>query len=249
MAIQPKTPPKNAMVLAAGLGLRMRPITDKTPKPMIKVAGRTLLDHALDRLVAVGVQKAVVNTHHLGDQIIDHLKFRRDLEIVISDEADQLLETGGGGKKALSHFGDDPFYIANADILWLNSNTDALQRLADLWDADQMDALLLLHSTVEAYGYRGRGDFIVDPLGKLARRPEREISPYVYTGVEIIHPRAMKDTPDGPFSLNVVFDRLIEQERLYGIVHDGEWFDIGTPAGLNQVEIFMNQKFPGRRRR
>jgi len=249
MAIQPKTPPKNAMVLAAGLGLRMRPITDKTPKPMIKVAGRTLLDHALDRLVAVGVQKAVVNTHHLGDQIIDHLKFRRDLEIVISDEADQLLETGGGVKKALSHFGDDPFYIANADILWLNSNTDALQRLADLWDADQMDALLLLHSTVEAYGYRGRGDFIVDPLGKLARRPEREISPYVYTGVEIIHPRAMKDTPDGPFSLNVVFDRLIEQERLYGIVHDGEWFDIGTPAGLNQVEIFMNQKFPGRRRR
>lgn len=249
MAIQPKTSPKNAMVLGAGLGLRMRPITDKTPKPMIKVAGRTLLDHALDRLVAVGVQKAVVNTHHLGDQIIDHLKFRRDLEIVISDEADQLLETGGGVKKALAHFGDDPFYVANADILWLNSNTDALQRLADLWEDDKMDALLLLHSTVEAYGYRGRGDFIVDPLGKLARRPEREISPYVYTGVEILHPRAMKDTPDGPFSLNLVFDRLIEQERLYGIVHDGEWFDIGTPAGLNQAEIFMNQKFPGRRRR
>ena len=249
MEIQPKTPPKNAMVLGAGFGLRMRPITDKTPKPMIKVAGRTLLDHALDRLVAVGVQKAVVNTHHLGDQIVDHLKFRRDLEIVISDETDQLLETGGGVKKALAHFGDDPFYVANADILWLNSNTDALQRLADQWEDDKMDALLLLHSTVEAYGYRGRGDFTIDTLGQLARRPEREISPYVYTGVEILHPRAMKDTPDGPFSLNVLFDRLIESERLYGIVHDGEWFDIGTPAGLNQAEIFMNQKFPGRRRR
>jgi MurNAc alpha-1-phosphate uridylyltransferase len=249
MAPQPKKPPQNAMVLAAGLGLRMRPITDKTPKPMIKVAGRTLLDHALDRLVAVGVKKAVVNTHHLGDQIIDHLKFRRDLEIVISDETDLLLETGGGVKKALAHFGDDPFYIANADVLWLNSNTDALQRLADLWDADKMEALLLLHSTVEAYGYRGRGDFTVDPLGKLARRLEREISPYVFTGVEILHPRALKDTPDGPFSLNIVFDRAIEQDRLYGIVHDGEWFDIGTPDGLNQAEAFMNQKFPGRRRR
>jgi len=249
MAILPKTPPKHAMVLAAGLGLRMRPITDKTPKPMIKIAGRTLLDHALDRLVAVGVQKAVVNIHHLGDQITDHLKFRRDLEIVISDETDLLLETGGGAKKALPHFGDEPFYIANSDVLWLNSNTDALQRLADLWDADKMDALLLLHSTVEAYGYRGRGDFTVDPLGKLARRLEREISPYVYTGVEIIHPRALKNTPIGPFSLNVVFDRAIEQDRLYGIVHDGEWFDIGTPDGLNQAETFMNQKFPGRRRR
>jgi len=245
MAIQPKT----AMVLAAGLGLRMRPITDKTPKPMVKVAGHTLLDHALDRLVAAGVTKAVVNTHHLGDQIVDHLKFRRDVEIVISDETNLLLETGGGVKKALAQLGNEPFYVANADVLWLNSNTDALKRLGDLWDDEKMDALLLLHSTVEAYGYVGRGDFVVDPLGKLARRPEREVAPYVFTGVEIIHPRALKETPDGAFSLNVVFDRLLEQERLYGIVHDGEWFDIGTPDGLNQAEAYMNQKFPGRRRR
>jgi len=249
MTSEAKKIPKQAMVLAAGLGLRMRPITDKTPKPMVKVANRTLLDHALDRLVAAGVTKAVVNIHHLADQIADHLKFRRDIEIVISDETDLLLETGGGVKKALPDLDSDPFYVVNSDVLWLNSNTDALQRLADLWDDDKMDALLLLHSTVEAYGYRGRGDFLVDPLGKLARRPEREISPYVFTGVEIVHPRAMKDTPDGPFSLNVVFDRAIEQERLYGIVHDGEWFDIGTPDGLNQAEAFMNQKFSGRRRR
>ena len=249
MATLSKTAPKTAMVLAAGLGLRMRPITDKTPKPMVKVAGRALLDYALDRLVEVGVHKAVVNAHHLGDQIVDHLKFRRDLEIVISDESSLLLETGGGVKKALPHLGNDPFYVVNSDVLWLNSNTNALQRLADLWDDEKMDALLLLHSTVEAYGYRGRGDFTVDPLGKLARRPEREISPYVYTGVEIFHPRALKDTHDGAFSLNIVFDRLIDEERLYGIVHDGEWFDIGTPDGLNQAEAFMSQKFPGRRRR
>ena len=245
MAIRPTT----AMVLAAGLGLRMHPITDKTPKPLIKVAERTLLDHALDRLVAVGVTKAVVNAHHLADQIVDHLKFRRDLEIVISDETGALLETGGGVKKALDQLGPDPFYIVNADVLWLNGTTDALERLANAWRDDEMDALLMLHSTVEAYGYRGRGDFVVDPVGKLARRPEREIAPYVFTGIEIIHPRALKKTPDGAFSLNVVFDRTIEAERLYGIIHDGEWFDIGTPDGLNQAEIYMGQKFPGRRRR
>lgn len=245
MATQPKT----AMVLAAGLGLRMRPITDKTPKPMVKVADRTLLDHALDRLKAVGVGKAVVNTHHLGEQISGHLKFRRDMEIVISDEADALLETGGGVKKALPHLGPDPFYVVNADVLWLNGTTDGLARLAASWEDDKMDVLLMLHSTVEAYGYIGRGDFVIDPLGKLARRPEREVAPYVFTGIEIVHPRALAGTPDGAFSMNVVFDRLLEKERLYGIVHDGEWFDVGTPDGLSQAESYMAQKFAGRRRR
>ena len=245
MATQPKT----AMVLAAGLGLRMRPITDKTPKPMVKVADRTLLDHALDRLKAVGVEKAVVNTHHLGEQISGHLKFRRDMEIVISDEAGALLETGGGVKKALPHLGSDPFYVVNADVLWLNGTTDGLARLAASWEDDKMDVLLMLHSTVEAYGYIGRGDFVIDPLGKLARRPEREVAPYVFTGIEIVHPRALAGTPDGAFSMNVVFDRLLEKERLYGIVHDGEWFDVGTPDGLSQAESYMAQKFAGRRRR
>ncbi len=245
MATQPKT----AMVLAAGLGLRMRPITDKTPKPMVKVADRTLLDHALDRLKAVGVEKAVVNTHHLADQISGHLKFRRDLEIVLSDETDLLLETGGGVKKALSQLGPDPFYVVNSDVLWLNGPTDGLARLAAAWEDDKMDVLLMLHSTVEAYGYVGRGDFVIDPLGKLARRPEREVAPYVFTGIEIVHPRALAGTPDDAFSMNVVFDRLLEKERLYGIVHDGEWFDVGTPDGLSQAESYMAQKFAGRRRR
>jgi N-acetyl-alpha-D-muramate 1-phosphate uridylyltransferase len=212
------------------------------------VAERTLLDHCLDRLKDAGVEKVVVNTHHLADQVADHLKFRRDLQIVISHEP-ELLETGGGVKKMLSHFGDEAFYVANADVLWLNGPTDALARLAMEWRGDDMDALLLLHSTVEAYGYSGRGDFMVDPLGKLTRRPEREVAPYVFTGVEILNPRALAGTPDGTFSLNIVFDRAAEAGRLYGIVHDGEWFDIGTPHGLDQAETYMAQRFPGVRRR
>ena len=240
--------PKRAMVLAAGLGLRMRPITDKTPKPLVKVGGRTLLDHCLDRLIAAGVEMVVVNTHHLADQIDNHLKSRGDVEIVVSHET-ELLDTGGGVKKALPELGSDAFYVVNADVLWLNGPIDALKRLADEWRDDTMDALLLLHSTVEAYGYSGRGDFIIDPVGKLARRPEREVAPYVFTGIEILHPRALSNTPDGPFSLNVVFDRAIRSDRLYGIVHDGEWFDIGTPHGLEQAETYMMQRFPGIRRR
>jgi len=243
------TRPKIAMVLAAGLGLRMRPITDKTPKPLVKVADRTLLDHCLDRLVEVGVERAVVNVHHLADQIRTHLRGRRDLEIIISDEHEKLLETGGGVVKALPYLGSEPFFVANSDVLWLNGTTNALERLMVEWADETMDALLMLHSTVEAYGYRGRGDFLVDPIGLLARRPEREVAPYVFTGVEILHPRALQAAPQGAFSLNVIFDKLLEQGHLYGIVHDGEWFDIGSPDGLNQAEVYMGQKFPGIRRR
>ncbi len=243
------TKPKTAMVLAAGLGLRMRPITDKTPKPLIKVAERTLLDHCLDRLVEVGVQRAVVNVHHLADQVRTHLRHRRDLEIIISDEHDQLLETGGGLVKALPHLGSEPIFVVNSDVLWLNGTVNALERLMDIWSDEIMDALLLVHSTVEAYGYRGRGDFVIDPLGLVARRPEREVAPYVFTGIEILHPRALKGAPTGAFSLNVIFDRLLEAGRLYAIVHDGEWFDVGSPDGLSQAENYMGQKFPGIRRR
>jgi MurNAc alpha-1-phosphate uridylyltransferase len=243
------TKPKTAMVLAAGLGLRMRPITDKTPKPLIKVAERTLLDHCLDRLVEVGVQRAVVNVHHLADQVRTHLRHRRDLEIIISDEHDQLLETGGGLVKALPHLGSEPIFVVNSDVLWLNGTVNALERLMDTWSDEIMDALLLVHSTVEAYGYRGRGDFVIDPLGLVARRPEREVAPYVFTGIEILHPRALKGAPTGAFSLNVIFDRLLETGRLYAIVHDGEWFDVGSPDGLSQAENYMGQKFPGIRRR
>jgi len=241
--------PQNAMILAAGFGKRMRPITDKTPKPMLKVEGRSLLDHSIDHLVAAGVARVVINIHHLGQQIEQHISRRSDIEIVISDETDEILETGGGVTKALPHLGDDPFFVINGDALWLDGPTPALQRLAESWNEEQMDGFLLLHSTVEAYGYDGMGDFVVDPVGQLTRRPEREISPYLYAGIQILHPRLFKDAPDGAFSMNLLFDRAMENERLYGMVHDGDWFHIGTADGLSQAENYFRQRFPGMRRR
>ena len=244
-----KIGPKKAMVLAAGLGRRLRPITANLPKPLVKLANRTLLDYTLDHLVAAGVECAVVNIHYLADQIRDHLLSRNDLEIIISSEENNLLETGGGVKKALENFTNEPFYISNADVFWLNGPTMALERMAEQWDDLKMDALLLLHPTVEAYGYNGNGDFEIDSLGKLSRRLEKEITPYLFTGVQIIHPRIFKDTPSGKFSLNVVYDRAIEVDRLYGIAHDGEWFHIGTPDGLEEAETYMGQRYSGRRHR
>jgi|TARA_B100000315_G_scaffold113202_2_gene103807 MurNAc alpha-1-phosphate uridylyltransferase len=244
-----KFAPKTAMVLAAGLGLRLRPITDKIPKPLVKIADRTLLDHTLDRLVAAGVERAVVNIHHLADQVEQHLTNRQDLEIIISSETDDLLETGGGVKKALPHLGDEPFYISNADVLLLNGPSPALGRLCERWNDEELDVLLLLHSTVEAYGYTGNGDFIAEPDGKLGRKMEREVTPYLFTGVQIVHPRIFEAAPEGAFSLNVIYDTAIEAERLFGVVHDGEWFHIGTPDGLTQAEVYMGQRFSGMRHR
>jgi MurNAc alpha-1-phosphate uridylyltransferase len=244
-----KIGPKKAMVLAAGLGRRLRPITANLPKPLVKLANRTLLDYSLDHLVAAGVECVVINTHYLGDQIKQHLSSRNDLEIIISSEEDSLLETGGGIKKVLEYFNNEPFYVSNADIFWLNGPTMALERMIEQWDESKMDALLLLHSTVEAYGYSGKGDFAVDPLGKLSRRLEKEITPYLFTGVQIIHPRIFQDTPNGKFSLNVIYDRAIAVDRLYGIAHDGEWFHIGTPDGLADAESYMGQRYSGRKHR
>lgn len=240
---------KNGMVLAAGLGLRMRPLTDKLPKPLVTMHGRTLLDHAIDRLAEAGVRRVVVNTHYLGHLVTRHIEQRGTPEIVISDETDALLETGGGVKKALGLLGKAPFFVANADALWLNGYENACARMARQWNPDCMDALLLLHSTVTAYGYAGRGDFLIDPLGLVTRRPEMVVSPWLFTGLQILHPRLFKGAPDGPFSLNLLYDRAIEKNRLYGIVHDGEWFHIGTPEGLIRAETFLDDSYPGRVRR
>jgi len=236
------------MVLAAGLGLRMRAITEKKPKPLIQVAGRPLLDHCLDRLADAGVERAVVNIHYLGDQIRRHLQTRKDLEIIISEEP-YLLDTGGGALAARQYLGEKPFYVVNSDILLLDGPSKALGRLGDAWRGEIMDAILLLHSTVEAYGYKGCGDFLIDPIGLLKRRPEREVAPFLFCGVQIFHPRLFEDRHVEAFSLNVLFDRAIVTGRLYGIVNDGEWFHIGTPEGLSQAEGYLNQKFAGRRRR
>jgi MurNAc alpha-1-phosphate uridylyltransferase len=238
----------NGMVLAAGLGLRMRPITEKMPKALVPVAGRTLIDRAIDHLAAAGVGKIVVNLHHLGAMVERHLKHRAGPEIVFSHEPERL-ETGGGVANVLPLLGSGPFFVANSDVLWLNGPTSALERMMERWDDQTMDALLLLHNTVDAYGYEGDGDFLADPLGRLTRRAEREIVPYLFTGVQILHPRLFEDAPTGKYSLNVLYDRAIEKERLYGIVHDGEWFHIGTPDGLAEAEAFLRDRFPGKMRR
>ncbi|MCC7048025.1 MAG: nucleotidyltransferase family protein [Alphaproteobacteria bacterium] len=223
--------PKHAMVLAAGLGLRMRPITEKLPKPLIEVAGRTLLDRALDRLQESGVTDAVVNVHYLGAMIERHLNSRGRPAIRISRE-DDLLETGGGVRRALSHFGSSPFFVVNSDITWLDGPRPALKRLADAWDDEHMDALLLVNSVAKTDDYDGSGDFFLSPRGRLRRRKRREIAPFLFTGVQILHPRLFLESDPQRFSLNVLYDRAEQQGRLHGLVHDGVWFHIGTPSGL-----------------
>jgi N-acetyl-alpha-D-muramate 1-phosphate uridylyltransferase len=226
--------PTTGMVLAAGLGLRMRPITDHLPKPLVPLGGRALVDHALDRLEAAGVGRAVVNTHYKGEMLARHLAARRKPAITLSVE-DELLETGGGVLKALPLL-DDVFYVVNSDVFWLDGTTSALLRLARAFAAERLDALLLLQRTVTALGYAGPGDFIADPLGKLRRRREREVAPHLFAGVQILAKRLFAGQTSGKFSLNALYDRAIEAGRLAGIVHDGEWYHIGTPAGLALAE-------------
>lgn len=229
--------PKKAMVLAAGLGLRMRPITGHTPKPLVSVAGRTMLDRVLDHLAAAGVEEAVVNLHHLPDVLRAHLAARAEgPRITLSDETDLLLETGGGVRKALPLLGEDPFFVVNADIVWLNGTRPALDRLAEAWDPAAMDALLLFKRTADAHGYDGAGDFFLDPAGVPTRRGEKQVAPYIFAGVQILSPAAMADTPDGPWSLNLVFDRLLDAGRLRAIAHDGPWFHVGTPDAIAPTE-------------
>jgi N-acetyl-alpha-D-muramate 1-phosphate uridylyltransferase len=224
----------SGMVLAAGLGTRMRPITDRIPKPLVPVAGKPLIDHAIDRLAEAGVKRVVVNIHHKADMVARHLETRRTPSITLSRE-DELLETGGGILKALPLL-DDMFYVVNSDVLWLDGKTAALRRLARAWDPARLDAVLLLQRTTTALGYEGPGDFFLDPLGVLRRRREREVAPHLFAGVQILHRRLFDGRPPGKFSLNPLWDRAIAAGRLAAIVHDGEWYHIGTPAGLALAE-------------
>jgi MurNAc alpha-1-phosphate uridylyltransferase len=229
------------MVLAAGLGTRLRPLTDRTPKPLIPVAGRTLLDRCLDRLAEAGVGRAVVNIHWLGRQIREHLKSRHDIEIVISDETDQLLETGGGIVKALPLLGDAPFIAVNADLIWLDDSREtAVQRLAASFDPARMDGILLLQPRENAHGHGGPGDFFREADGKLRRRGTHATAPYVYTGVQILQPAMFRDAPTGAFSLNILYDSAIASGRLHGIVHRGSWMDVGTHDGLKHAEAMLH---------
>jgi MurNAc alpha-1-phosphate uridylyltransferase len=235
------TRPTHAMVLAAGLGLRMRPITLHTPKPLVAVAGRTMLDRALDHLTAAGITRLVVNTHWLPDRIASHLAGRSD--ITLSPEP-ELLETGGGVARALPLLGDQPFFVVNSDILWTDGASPALARLAAAWDEDRMDALLLLVPTARAVGYDGDGDFFVDAAGVPRRRRPREVAPTLFSGVQILSPRLFAEAPSGKFSLNVLYDRALEEGRLFGLVHDGRWFHVGTPEALPEVEAALLRQDP-----
>ncbi|CAK0742743.1 N-acetylmuramate alpha-1-phosphate uridylyltransferase [Azospirillaceae bacterium] len=226
--------PRCAMVLAAGLGLRMRPLTLTRPKPLIEVAGKTLLDHALDRVSEAGVETAVVNSHYKGEMIAEHLAGRVSPKIVLAPE-DELLETGGGVRRNRARLGADPAFVINADILWLNGPQPALCRLAGMWDPQRMDALLLMTPTVKAVGYTGRGDYFMDGEGRLTRRKDVWIAPFVFAGVHIVKPEMHDPMPDGPYSNNQVWDRIAQQGRLYGLVHDGAWFHIGTPEALGEA--------------
>ena len=229
--------PRHAMVLAAGRGERMKPLTDRTPKPLVKVGGKALIDHVLDRLDAVGVERVVVNVHHLADALERHLDGRRS--IVISDERNQLLETGGGIVKALPLLGQAPFFLINSDTIWLDGVKPNLARLAEAFDPGRMDALLLLAPAATSVGYAGRGDYAMTPEGQLERRGERAVVPFVYAGTAILSPALFADAPSWPFSLTRLFNRAEEAGRLHGLRLEGVWMHVGTPAGIAEAEAAL----------
>src|SRR3569833_2358836 len=230
------THPQTAMVLAAGLGTRMRPLTDTKPKPLVPVAGKPLLDHVLDRLADAGVERAVVNVHYLAEQIIAHTKSRTTPRVTISDERGLMLGTRGGVVKALSDLGAAPFFHINSDTIWIDGVRPNLSRLAAAFDAESMDALLLLAPTSGSVGYAGRGDFAMNPDGRLPRRGEREVAPFVYAGAAILSPAMFKGAPQGEFSLTDLFDRAQTAGRLHGLRLEGLWMHVGTPGAVGDAE-------------
>ena len=222
-----------AMILAAGRGTRMRPLTNTRPKPLVSLSGRALIDHTLERLEAVGVRHVVVNAHHFGDQVEEHLSSRPEVSVSYEPE---LLETGGGVNQALEYFGNDAFLVLNCDVVWLDGAAPALSQLMDGWRAEEMDALLLLYPVKEASTHRADGDYDLDETGRVQRRKVGQTSPFLFTGLQILHPRLFKDAPVGPYSLNLLYDTAEQASRLYAVVHDGRWFHVGTPDELRYAE-------------
>lgn len=236
--------PDTAMVLAAGLGTRMRPLTEHLPKPLVEVAGKTLIDYTLDRFSAFGVSRVVINVHYLADMIEAHIANRKTPKVIISDERDLLLETGGGLKKALSVLGARPVFCTNTDAILIDEPADeACMMLADAWNDFDMDALLLLIPHMSASGYDGKGDFHLREDGTLQWRTGAS-APFIYTGLQIIHPRLLENAPEGAFSLKVLWDKAMAQGRLHGIVHRGFWMHVGDPAGLKIAEDRLQKRHP-----
>lgn len=229
-----------AMVLAAGLGKRMRPLTARQPKPLVRVAGKALIDHALDRLAEAGVAKAVVNVHYLGDALEAHVRGRAAPKVTISDEREQLLETGGGMIRARDLL-PDPFFCLNSDNIWLDGPKNAFCDLSDAWDAERMDALLMLVPHRGAHNFRGKGDFHMDAQGCVSRRRSGRIAPFIFTGIQLVSQRLLRDAPEGPFSTNILWDRAIEEGRLFGVAFTGQWFEVGTPDAIAPTEAFLKE--------
>jgi MurNAc alpha-1-phosphate uridylyltransferase len=224
-----------AMILAAGLGKRMRPLTASQPKPLVRVAGKALIDHALDRLADAGISKAVVNVHYLADALEAHVLARKTPQVTVSDERALLLETGGGMVKALPQL-PDPFFALNADNIWLDGPKSAFYDLSRRWNPETMDALLLVVPHARACNFNGPGDFHMDPLGRLSRRRDGRIAPFIYTGIQLVSHRLMRDAPDGAFSTNILWNRAMAEGRLYGISFTGLWFEVGTPQMIRPTE-------------
>jgi len=236
----PAEVPRTAMIMAAGLGKRMRPLTASRPKPLIEVNGKPLLDHVLEKLRVAGVSKIVVNVHYLADALEAHLLSRdHGLEIVISDERDLLMETGGGLVRAAPLIDSDPFLALNSDNLWIDGPADTLRLLASQWDDARMDALLLLVPQARALNHKGMGDFHMDRAGRIRRRDKSRVAPFVFTGIQIVSKRLLRDSPEGPFSTNILWDRAIAEGRCFGAVHQGLWFDVGTPQSIQLTETAL----------
>ena len=235
------TVPETAMVKAAGLGKRMRPLTATRPKPLVEVAGKALIDHVFDRLQRAGIARAVVNVHYLADTLQAHVTDRYpDIEVVISDERRRLMETGGGLVQARTLLGDAPVLVVNSDNLWIDGPVDAIRLLASRWDDATMDALLLMVPLARAHYHGGPGDFHLAADGRITgRRKPGRVAPFAFTGIQILHPRVIADWPEGPFSTNLFWDRAIAAGRAFGQVHQGLWFDVGTPAAIPRTEAIL----------
>ena len=232
----------SGMVLCAGLGTRMQPLTLNTPKPLIPVAGKPLIGHAVEQLEKNGVKNIIINTHYLARQVEEWVYQQKNLSIIISDERNELLETGGGVFKARDLLGSSPFFVLNSDTFWLDqSGTSTLQKMRGRFDSDNCDFLLLLSRHENAVGFSGKGDFFCSKSGQLTRRGKEDHAPYIFAGCYLAHPRALANCPDGPFSMNILWDRALKHKRVWGLIHDGLWLHVGTPKAIGEAEQAINQ--------
>ena len=228
-----------AMVLAAGLGTRMRPLTLDRPKPLVEIAGRTMIDHVLDKLADAGVARAVVNVHHFPEMVEQHLQTREQPVVTTSDESGQLLETGGGMIRALPLLAADPFFCINSDNLWVDGPLDVFRQLSTAWKPDRMDALLLLVPHTRAANHKGKGDFHMDAAGRIRLRRSGRIAPFIYSGIQLVSHRLLHEAPAGPFGTMVLWKRAMEEGRLYGVSHLGLWYEVGSPDAIAPTEAAL----------